>query len=227
MSRIELGLAGLFAVGLGAAVWGMSSGPPEGERAPRADSKLSSSKGSDPTTRTRPRERGQVPASGDLEGRVARLEAELAALRRELKTQNLVRGAVAAESSGARDGQPGFETAVRDILETDRDEQQEQQTEARRSRWTDRRDDILADLRTAGLSEADSTDIGELWSTESDLILPLIMQARSGEANFGDVREQAKKVRAETDKSVQALLTAAEFEIYQEHRPQGPGRRRR
>ena len=158
-----------------------------------------------------------------LEARVARLEEEVKALRRELRLRHAVGGA----SGGDVDAEnPEFSDAVRDIVEEDRAERIERETDMRRERAEERMSETLADLvKEVDLDEKQEEAIAAAWSTELDKLLPLFIAARSGDKDWRDVREEITKVREGTDADAKAVLTEAQYEAYLEARPRGPGRR--
>lgn len=169
----------------------------------------------------------------DLETRVAALEDDVAALRLELKKSRMVRPprglAGPRETAGPGANPPGeapqFEGAVRDIIEADRAEAIEKRTDFMRERFAERRADTLKELvAVAGITKAHQETIGELWETESDQLVPLFVAAREGDRPFDEVREEATKLREETDQAVEEILSAEQFEKYVEMRP-GPGGR--
>ncbi len=178
--------------------------------------------------------RGRTAASDDdLVGRVSALEDEVAQMRREMKKLRMVRGSavargatVGSDESGQNEA-PAFEGAVRDIIEVEREEAREKRTDAMRERFSDRHGEILDELvAVAGLNKDERESIEGLWETEMEQMIPLFMAAREGERPFGEVREEAEKLRNATDGSVEEMLTPEQFEQYKEMRPGPPGRRR-
>ena len=198
-----------------------------------------------------PEETAQAPASapkraskrskskakgGDagLEGRVAELEGEVAQLRQDMKRLRMARGSMAARGaaletdSPAGADEPVFEGAVRDIIETEREEAREKRTDALHERFSERHSEILDELvNVAGLKSSQRASIESLWETESEQLVPLFVAAREGDRPFSEVREEAEKLRNATDTSVEEMLTAEQFEQYKEMRPGPPGRGRR
>ncbi|MBV1858378.1 MAG: hypothetical protein KUG77_08195 [Nannocystaceae bacterium] len=151
-----------------------------------------------------------------------------------MKQLRMARGSLAArrvtgepdERSDAQE--PVFEGAVRDIIETEREEARERRTDALRDRFTARHSEILDELvEVAGLQTSQRESIDSLWETESEQLVPLFVAAREGTRPFTEVREEAEKLRSATDTNVEEMLTAEQFEQYKELRPGPPGRGRR
>ncbi len=187
------------------------------------------------TTRKRSGRRSADRAQGGeagLEARVDDLETELAQLRLEMRQLRMVSGSAAARGAtlGASDvpadaEAPVFEGAVRDIIETEREEARERQTDALRDRFSERHSEILDELVTvAGLKSTQRESIDALWETESEQLVPMFVAAREGDRPFAEVREEADKLREATDTSVKEMLTPEQFEQYKELRPGPPGR---
>ena len=227
MSRAVIVVAGVaaFAVGLGA--WMLSASPSDTDETP---AEVRSRTGE----RREPHDGAAAPAvRGDLEGRVAQLEDEVAQLRREMQRRRMVQGAAAARGAdldpdGSNDGaeSPEFEGVVRDIIETEREEARERRTEAMQERFSERHGELLDQLVTvAGINKSERQSIETLWETESEQLVPLFMAGREGERPFSEVREEAEKLRNATDASVEEMLTPEQFEQYKDLRPGPPGRR--
>jgi len=165
---------------------------------------------------------------GTLEQRVARLEDEVAMLRRQVA----VRGRVALTGSSSVDAEalaedPVLESHVRDIVEDERVQERERRDERRAERFEEFRREALDELvKVAGISENQRTSIDDLWSTESERIIPLITEARAGDRSFGEVRTEIEGIHKETDEAVAAMLSETQYESYEELRPRGPGGRR-
>jgi chromosome segregation ATPase len=223
-----IAIAGVAAIALGVGGWMMMSGDDE----PSADATSETRKAHGEKSRSRSKER--AARSGDLESRVAELEAEVSQMRQELNKLKMVRGSAAArgatvgsDSPDALDEAPQFEGAVRDIIESEREEAREKRTDAMRDRFSERHGEALDELvAVAGLNQTERESIEGLWETETEQLIPMFMAAREGERPFGEVREEADKLRTTTDNSVEEMLTAAQFEQYKELRPGPPGRRR-
>ena len=223
----SIAIAGVAVIALGVGGWKMMS-----DDETSADTASDSSKPRGEKKRSRSKER---PAkSGDLEDRVAELEAEVQQMRTELRKLKLVRGSAAArgatvdaDSPEASDEAPQFEGAVRDIIESEREEAREKRTDAMRDRFSERHSEVLDELvAVAGLNKGERESIEGLWETETEQLIPLFMAAREGERPFGEVREEAEKLRNTTDTTVEDMLTPEQFEQYKELRPGPPGRRR-
>lgn len=222
-----LAIAGVAVVAVGLGAWMLTSDTQEDEPA--------EVRTRDEGKRRGPREAGAAATNEDLEDRVAQLEDEVAQMRRELQKLRMVRGSAAARGAtvdaddpeGAAES-PVFEGAVRDIIESEREEAREKRTDAMRERFSERHGEILDELVVAaGLDKTERQSIEALWETESEQMIPLFMAAREGERPFSEVREEAEKLRNATDASVEEMLTPAQFEQYQEMRPGPPGRGRR
>ena len=228
MSRVStIALAGVAVLALGVGGWMLTGNDSEAEVEAAQPHKRRGEK-----RRSRSKEGATKP--GDLEGRIAELETEVAQMRQELKKLKMVRGSAAArgatiDSDGpeALDEAPQFEGAVRDIIESEREEAREKRTDAMRDRFSERHSEVLDELvAVAGLDKSERESIEGLWETETEQLIPLFMAAREGERPFGEVREEAEKLRNTTDSSVEEMLTAEQFEQYKELRPGPPGRRR-
>ncbi len=227
MSRgVTIAVVGAVVVAVGLGGWMPGSSEDAPEEAKPTQARKRGSKARDA--------QGRVVAvkDGDLEDRVADLEREVEQMRQEMKKLRMVRGSVAARGatlgSDADEGAeaPAFEGAVRDIIETEREEAREKRTDAMRDRFSTRHEEILDDLVAAtGLKKTERESIESLWETETEQLIPLFMAAREGERPFSEVREEAEKLRSATDSSVEEMLSPAQFEQYKEMRP-GPPRGR-
>ena len=158
----------------------------------------------------------------DLEQRVAKLEREVATLRRQLALSSGRRVASASSDDYELTDEvesPVFDSAVRGIVADERQREREE----RWQRFTER---ALSELTEAtGLDDERQTAIGALWDTEREKLSPLIQSARSGDVSFDEVREQIDEIREESDAEARKILSDAEYEAYLENRPRGPGRR--
>lgn len=163
-----------------------------------------------------------------LSKRVAKLEDEVKALRRELKLVRAAAGMQASRSGSELDPEePAFEGTVREIIEADREEEREREMEQRKQRWEEMTREVLAELRDeAGVNDAQSEEIAGLWKTESEQVFPIFAEARAGERPISEARADVEKFRSETDKAVEKLLTKEQFEKYTELRPTGRRGRR-
>ena len=222
MSRAVVAVAGVVVVAMGLGAWMLTSSPADEEPAAEVRTRKGERRG--------PRDPAAPPASGNLEDRVAQLEDEVAQMRRELQTLRMVRGSAAARGASVDaeepEDAPVFEGAVRDIIESEREEAREKRTDAMRDRFSERHGEILDELVTvAGINKTERASIETLWETESEQLIPLFMAAREGERPFSEVREEAEKLRNATDTSVEEMLTAEQYEKYKELRPGPPGRR--
>lgn len=223
-----IAIAGVAVIALGVGGWMMMSD----DASSSSDSASDAPKDRGEKKRSRSKERPS--RAGDLEDRVAELETEVQQMRTELKKLKMVRGSAAArgamidsDSADSVDEAPQFEGAVRDIIETEREEAREKRTDAMRDRFSERHDEVLDELvAVAGLDKGERESIEGLWETETEQLIPLFMAAREGERPFGEVREEADKLRTATDTTVEDMLTPEQFEQYKELRPGPPGRRR-
>ncbi|MCA9705163.1 MAG: hypothetical protein KDK70_04845 [Myxococcales bacterium] len=173
-------------------------------------------------------ERFEPRRDGTLEERVARLEDEVATLRRQLA----LRGRVAVSGGGADVEaileDPVLDQQVRSIVEQEREAERERRDERRAERFAEMREEVLDELvKVASLSDEQRESIGGLWQGESERIGPLIEEGRSGERSFREIREEIEGIHKETDDAVRAMLSEAQFEHYDELRPRGPGGRGR
>lgn len=159
----------------------------------------------------------------ELEPRVAKLEREVATLRRQLALSSGRRVASSASDDYELTDEvesPVFDNAVRDIVAEERNREREE----RWQRFTER---ALNELTEAtGLDGERQTAIAALWDTEREKLAPLIQQARGGDVSFDEVREQIDQIREESDTEARKILSDAEYEAYLENRPRGPGGRR-
>jgi hypothetical protein len=225
MARGTIIAVGAAVVALGLGAWFVAADSKEEEAPVQASGKSERKRGK----RARP-DRADAPR--DVDGRLAALEDEVASLRREVKALRMGRGVTAPRAAfddepEATEDAPAFEGAVRDIIETEREEARERRTDAMQERFSERHGEILDELvATAGLKSSERESIQALWETEAEQIIPLIMSAREGDRPFGEVREEAEKLRGTTDAAVEEMLTAEQFEQYKEMRPGPPGRRR-
>ncbi len=190
------------------------------EAAPRADRAV--------TEGPRERDRELQPRrDGTLEDRVARLEDEVAGLRRQLA----LRGRVAVSGGGSDPASivddPVLDGQVRGIFEEEREREREQEQELRRERFEEMRIAALDELvEVAGLADAQRETVDRLWSTEMERVTPLMDAARSGDRSFTEVREEIRAIRKETDDAAKATLSDDQYAQYEELRPRGPGGRR-
>lgn len=220
-------IAGAAVVALGLGAWLLADGDDSPDD-------LEVVEASDHDRGRSPRGRAKEKRRADVERRVAALEDQVAALQRELAKQRMVRGGSIARgltdtpSDEAEADAPAFEGAVRDIIETEREEARERRGDAMRDRFTERHNEILDELvAVAGLNTSERESIQSLWETESEQLIPMFMAAREGERPFSEVREEADKLRSTTDTEVEGMLTAEQYAQYQEMRPGPPGRGRR
>lgn len=223
----SVAIAGVAIVAIGLGGWMLMSGDEPSPEDTTSDTGKRSG-------RARSRSKEQAPQPGNLEARVAELEGEVEAMQRELKRMKMVRGSAAARGATidaddpeSSDEAPQFEGAVRDIIESEREEAREKRTDAMRERFSERHGEVLDELvAVAGLNQTERESIEGLWETETEQLIPLFMAAREGDKPFAEVREEADKLRSATDASVEGMLTPEQFERYEELRPGPPGRRR-
>lgn len=219
--RAWLGV-GVAAITVGGAVWALG-GSTLDEPEVTADARVKARGDAEPRARKR-------DPDASLETRVAELEDEVDALRREV--QRLRVRPVATGPSGPSNldmpdpEDPAFEHAVRSVVEQERAAQEEARLERRRDQWDARLEELSAELgQRAGLGDEQTQQVVGLWSTEAEEILPLITAARSGEGSFREVREQIEAIRIRTDEQAAQLLSGTQLEVYEELRPRGPGGR--
>ncbi|MEM9459606.1 MAG: hypothetical protein AAGF11_35845 [Myxococcota bacterium] len=201
-------------------------------------------RGSDPVVADAPKDRGRAEASsrardrgraeveprrdGTLEQRVARLEDEVATLRRQLA----LRGRVGLSGRGADVEaiveDPVLDRQVREIVEDEREAERERRDERRAEQIEQFREEALDELVVlARLTPQQRDRIDELWASETERLIPLITAARSGERSFREVREEVQSIREKTDGAAREMLSEDQFEHYDELRPRGPERRGR
>lgn len=165
----------------------------------------------------------------EMDDRVAELESEVAALRAEVKAIRLRAGAPAA-FGGADDPvleleDPAVAESVREIVAEEREREREQEMERRRERAQERLDEALEELVAKASVNADQREkIGSLWSEERDQMFTLFAEARSGDRDFRDIREEARQLRRNTDEQAKAMLSEEQYAVYEDLRPRGPGR---
>ncbi|MCX4240684.1 hypothetical protein [Paraliomyxa miuraensis] len=162
---------------------------------------------------------------GTLEQRVARLEDEVAMLRRQLALRGRVPMSGGADARELAED-PVLGEQVREIFEEERQREREHEDEVRRERFEEMRTAALDELvSVAGLTEQQRETIDGLWNGEADRVMPLIQSARSGDRSFGEIREELEAIRKETDDAAKAAMSEDQYEHYDELRPRGPGRR--
>ncbi|MEM6991274.1 MAG: hypothetical protein AAF721_12270 [Myxococcota bacterium] len=227
--RPQILLGALFAVlALGAGAYAILA-----DQAPDSDAAEASAdrreRRSKAGTRQSDRSRqGDAPSDRSepgLEARVAKLEREVSTLRRQLALS--VGRPLPSSSGDEADGlvaeldSPELDSTVRDIVADERQRE-------RSTRWERRSQRALESLtEAAGLDDEQQTAIAALWDTERERMLPLIMEARSGERDFDEVRKEVEALREETDTEAKKVLSEAQLEAYEENRPRGPGGRGR
>jgi hypothetical protein len=175
--------------------------------------------------------RSSSRSSGDagLERRVAKLERQVTFLQKQL-------GMRAAATADGRDfdgedfgaemtDEPAFAEGVRQVLEEEKEKEQERWVEARRERWEEMSNEILDELvEEAGISTEHREVLFQAWTTEAEQILPLVMKARSGDSGWRETRDQIDEIRDETDATAKELLSEDQYAAYLDARPR-PGRR--
>lgn len=228
MRGVAIALALTLTAGVG--WYALSSGEaeePEASDATETSAKKTRSarRRDDAPSRSRGGDDFEPRRDGTLEQRVARLEDEVAMLRRQLA----VRGRVAMTGSSSVDAEtlaedPVLESHVRDIVEDERVQERERRDERRAERLEEFRTEALDELvKVAGITETQRTSIDGLWSTEAEHIIPLIAEARAGDRSFREVREEIEGLHKETDEAVAEMLSETQYESYEELRPRGPG----
>lgn len=233
MKALVMGLG--LTVTAGAGWYLLSRDDPSNERA-SVESTASAASADAPTarrardsarTRDRARAGSEPRRDGTLEQRVARLEDEVAVLRRQLA----LRGRVSI-SGGSADiesivDDPVLDQQVRSIVEEERDAERERRNERRAERIEEGRAEALDELVMLGkLDRKQREGIDGLWASEAERIIPIIAEARAGERSFREVRQELDEIRQETDEAAKEMLSEAQLEHYDEVRPRGPGGRR-
>lgn len=216
-----------MAVGLiGGAVWMLDAKSTEAAKGPENEAGEVLA-----TDEADPDEGPRSGGGGSPVARIKKLEREVESLKRDVRLLRAAKGLAVRARSGASDngasdngasgGEP-FEGAVRDIIEDDRKEEREAELERRRDSFAQFADETAKELaKEAGLGDEARDSVAQLWRTEVDAVLPLMMAARSGERSFPEVREEVEKVRSETDAAAKALMNEKQFETYEELRPRG------
>lgn len=224
MKALVVGLAACFVLGTGTyffvaadAADGEMSGDASRVRGSKQKSSLA--------------QRGSPADGQDLEARVEALEDEVRQLRSELKLRRTFAGAGAPEAAGWDEAMqdPQARGALHEAVEDAVQDVQQQEREARRERRAERMAEMRAEslaefAQKVGLAAEAQREIGELWQSEQDQIMPLFDKAREGEISFREVRDQIEGVREQTDAAAYALLDEDQRAAYDEHRP-GPGGR--
>lgn len=167
--------------------------------------------------RTRDAQAEDTGQPKSLEARVAKLEREMATLRRQLAVSRGMASSASARDDGTTPvDSPEFDSSVRDIVT---DERQRERT----ARWERRSERAMQELAKAGgLSDDQQTAVAALWDTEREQITPLFVAARSGERDMSEVRDEVEGIIAETDAEAAKVLSEAQLEAYGEARPRGP-----
>jgi hypothetical protein len=164
------------------------------------------------------------------EARLAKLEREVEALRRQVAMMKGTSGAFARAGSDEYDAEaevtPALDEAVRAVIEEEREREREDEAERRRDRWEQRSEERLDELVSqAGINTAQRESISGLWSTEREKAMALFAAARSGDKDFDEAREEMDALRKETDAEAAKLLSTDQYTAYEELRPRGPGGR--
>lgn len=165
----------------------------------------------------------------EMEDRVAELESEVAALRRQVKAIQLRAGAPAAFGGGDETlelDDPEVADSVREIVAEEREREREQEMERRRTRAQERMNEALDELvAEANISSDQREKIAALWTEERDHMSSLFAQARGGDRDFREVREQARQMRKSVDEQAKAVLSDEQYAAYEQLRPRGRGGR--
>lgn len=219
MRTVVLVAVGAVAVGAGAYFISQSSDGDDGDGSAQRERETRRGAGRGVKSDAPPRR-----SSGDddvgLETRIAKLEQEMAVLRRQLALGRPSVGNADADLVEQLDD-PRLDSTVRDIVA---DERQRQQTE----RWQRRSERALEQMtETIDLTDDQQTAIAALWDTEREQISPLFVAARSGDRDFDEVLQEVEAVREATDAEAAKLLSETQLEGYLENRPRGPGGRGR
>lgn len=163
------------------------------------------------------------------EDRLDELEKEVVELRAQIRGLQL-RGGVArgfAGSAGAgtpSTDEPEFQETVREIVADERDREREEQMDRRRERSRERTQETLEEfVAKANINAQQREQIGTLWNDERDQMFSMFTEARSGDRDFREVRDEARQLRRNTDEQAKTVLSEDQFEVYSELRPRGPG----
>jgi hypothetical protein len=219
-------LAGFLALA-GVGVWWMVGRDAD---APAAAVKTKGGERSGAAASRDPEAEESEPRDGDLANRVAVLESEVAALRRQLVGLQAARAGFAGgyDDEDDEDDQPaarpveGFDAAVREVLAEEREREQTEEDERRAERWEQRMEERLDELVSeAGVTVPQREAIAKLWESERERTQPLMSAARRGERDFQEVRDEVDAARKETDNAVAKLIDDKQLERYTEMRSRG------
>ncbi len=215
---------------------------------------LNSSADEQPAASTDASATASAATTSTLEERVAALEAEVQSLRAELKErpprrdrrhrsearssdEEIARriGRATLESQpGGRDaliealdeGDPEVEDRIGALVKDQLDEQREQRWERRQERYEERsreRVDRLAE--SVGLDADQIETLNTALQAERQQVFTLFRAARE-DHTWGEAREKADAIRAETDAVVSESLNATQMEGWQEMREEEQSRHR-
>ena len=160
-----------------------------------------------------------------LARRVASLEAEVKTLRRQVAMMQGARAAFSPRGDADEADAPAAEAPACEIYEEERSREREERDERRRERMEERTEEILDELAAdAGLDAGQREAISRAWSAEREKMFPMFQEARDGDRDFREVREEIEALHKATDAEVEKQLSADQYDKYLEARPRGPGR---
>jgi hypothetical protein len=193
-------------------------------------------------------------STSTLEERVATLEAEVVSLRAELKERpprrdrkrrgeaspsdeeiaRRIGRATVRDQPGGRDaliealdeGDPEVEDRIGALVKDQMEEQREERWERRQERFEERsreRVDRLAD--SVGLDAGQIETLNNALQAERQQTFTLFRAARE-DHTWGEAREKADAIRAETDSTVSESLNATQMDAWQEMREDEQSRHR-
>jgi hypothetical protein len=226
---VVVGIAAVAAIG---GLWWMvrSNDPAEVEASDATEPTEARAGSRENSTRDGSRARTSSSEDQDLTQRVARLERQVAQLQRQAGMRTAARALGDDDTRADWDedaAEPEFAEGVRAVLEEEKEKERERWIEARREGWEEMTNEILDDLVSeAGISSEHREALYQAWSAEAEQVLPLVMQARSGEISWRDIRGQIDEIRDETDTAAKEMLTAEQYAAYEESRPRGGPRGR-
>lgn len=165
--------------------------------------------------------------------RLAALEREVRALRREVALLSAARGdtrdaqAIGGAPAVARviDEEGGalsdaVESKVQEALKRAQEEESAQRDAFRDQRWSERHQEQVRVMREEhGLDEATSQKIDAMLAAERQELAALLQNGRENNLSWWrDMRPQAQAVRAATDENVKALLDEKQSKAWDEQR---------
>ena len=213
-------------VGLGGAYLVLSDGSDE----PAARSETKTKQGSGKHSGDRPAPKREDRSDWETEDRLEKLEDEVAELRAQLQAVKIRSGARGFASADGPEmpetGDPMFQDSVREIVADEREREREEEMDRRREMFKQRTDEALDELTAqAGMNDGQREKIATLWNEERDQMFSMFMEARAGERDFRELRQEARALRESTDEQAKTVLSDEQLQVYDELRPRGPGGR--